>query len=212
MSRWVCQRCFAANDDTVPACSQCGLLRGATPAEGDSWQPATAEPAAQPSSLRRFLPFALRFWWLGAIVVVAVAGFIFNAQRGDAGEITRSGNLQVSDLRVGDCFSLKDQSQEAVEEVQAQPCSEAHHYEVFYAADMPDGSYPSDDAIFSWVGDNCVGQFGGYVGAAYGVSQYDIGIFQPTPDGWSSGDHEVSCVITDPNDAQLTGAARNAAR
>ena len=210
MERWVCLRCYESNEQSSATCTTCGLTRGATPAEGDtSWQPATA-PA--PRRMSPILSIALRFWWVIAIAVVAAGGFIFNAQRNDQGEITRGGNLQVTDLRVGDCFNLKDPDEEVTEEVDARTCTEPHQYELYYAIDMPDGAYPDEDGFTAYVGQTCLPAFDTYVGLPYQDSRYDLVWFQPTPDGWSEGDHEVSCALYDPANAELTGAIRNAGK
>lgn len=210
MSRWVCLRCYESNDESSAACTKCGLIRGATPAEGDtSWQPATSPSGRRMSPI---LSLVLRFWWIIAIAIVAVGGFIFNAQRDDQGQITQGGNLQVSDLRVGDCFSLKDEDEEVTEEVDARPCTEAHAYELYYAIKMPDGSYPSDDGFTTYIGQTCLPAFDAYVGLAYEDSQYDFVWFQPTPDGWQQGDRGVSCALYDPSSAQLTSVIRNSGR
>ena len=49
---------------------------------------------------------------LGDVAVIvgggAVAGWYFNASRSSTGEITKAGDMTAADLRVGDCFDLKD--------------------------------------------------------------------------------------------------------
>jgi hypothetical protein len=211
MSRWVCLRCYESNDEATAACKQCGLLRGATPAEGDTYQPA-AQPTSQARRTPVLLSLALRFWWVLAIGVVAVGGLIFNAQRNSEGEITHGGTLVVTDLRVGDCFDLKDPDEEITEEVDARPCTEAHQYELYFAGSMADGPFPTDDVFEDWVAEACLPAFDSYVGLAYLESRFELLWFQPTADGWDQGDHEVSCAVYDPAEAELTSAIRNSAR
>ena len=90
MDRWTCLRCFTANDDSVMECTNCGLLRGATPPAGTEQVPVPGARAGRARGiLRRFLPLLI----FGAI---AFGGYLFAAQRGDNGEITQGGNSYAS--------------------------------------------------------------------------------------------------------------------
>jgi hypothetical protein len=211
VSRWVCMRCFEANDDALAACQKCGLLRGATPAAGEQWA-APAQPASARTGAGRILPLVLRFWWVILLVSVPVAGFFINAQRGSEGEITRSGSLAITDLRVGDCFDLQDASADQVQDVIARPCGESHQYELIHVGSMPSGAYPNDAVMAAWLGGNCVPAFEAYLGITYDLSRYDISWFQPTADGWDKGDRSVQCAVVDPTQDRFTGSLRNAAR
>lgn len=211
MSRWVCMRCFEANDDALAACQSCGLLRGATPSAADQ-RMGPVQPAEPRRGLGRLLPTVLRFWWVILIVAVPVVGFFVNAQRGSEGEITRSGSLAITDLRVGDCFDLQDSSADEIQDVTARRCDEGHHFEMIHIGQMPAGAYPSDDVLAGWLTDNCLPAFDAFIGLAYEQSRYDIGWFQPTRDGWDQGDRSVQCAVVDPDDAELTGSLRGSAR
>jgi len=211
MSRWVCLRCFDANDEALAACQTCGLLRGATPAEGDQWG-RVGQPAQRPRGIGALLPRLLRFWWVILLVAVPVVGFFVNAQRGAEGEITRSGELAIRELRVGDCFDLQDATADEAEKVTARPCTEAHEFELIHIGTMPDGAYPIDTVLAGWLTENCLPAFDAYVGIAYEQSKYDVAWFQPTTDGWSQGDRSVQCAAADPHDAELMGSLRGAAR
>ena len=81
------------------------------------------------------------------VLVVAVAGLYFNASRSATGEIDKSGDLSVVDLRVGDCFDDKDLFADQIGDVKAVPCTTEHEFEVFYVGAMGDGSYPTGDAL-----------------------------------------------------------------
>ena len=212
MSRWVCLRCFESNDEAAPSCAKCGLIRGASPAPGDQWTPPSAAAAAPRGGMSTVLGLLARFWWVLAIIAVAVGGFIFNAQRGEGGEISRSGTLSVYDLRVGDCFDLKDPEETETDDVTARRCQESHEFEMYFIGEMPDGSFPTDDVLFAWLDANCVPEFGQYIGAPYSASRYEILPFTPTESGWASGDQEVMCAVFDPDDPELTAAVRDSAR
>jgi hypothetical protein len=214
--RWVCRRCFASNEPDAATCEQCGLERGAdpsTPAPQDPEQPqqwAAPAPAAPPRPM--WMQLALRFWWVGLIVVIAVGGWYFSARRDDSGQISNSGNLQITDLRVGDCFDLNDPEAAEVDDVEAKPCTSAHEYELFHAADMANGDYPSEDAIDTFLDAECAPAFGSYIGTDYQASVLEVVFFTPTSDGWDDGDHSVQCAVYDPNDSELTSSLKNSAR
>jgi hypothetical protein len=170
--------------------------------------------AAEPQSSRAggLVGLLLRYWWVLLVVAAPIGGLIFNAQRGDGGAITRAGDLVVADLRVGDCFDLKDADEETIDDVTARPCGEAHEFELMYRGGVSSDGYPSEAAFQAWLQDNCLPAFAEYVGVSFPESTLDIFWFQPTEDGWDAGDHSVQCAIYDPADAQLTSAVRNAAR
>jgi hypothetical protein len=116
------------------------------------------------------------------------------------GEIDLSGNphdykLRVVDLRVGDCFDLKEEvSADEIEDVKAVPCTTEHEFEVFYVGAMGEGSYPTDDAFGTYVTQNCNPAFRAYIGKAYENSDLLIYWLVPTDDAWRSGDRTVQCA------------------
>lgn len=173
---------------------------------------AVPEPPKRRSLLSR-LPLGL-IVGLGVVAVVAVAGFIFAAGRSAEGDIVKTGDLAASELRVGDCFDLKDADAEEVGDVTAKPCTEAHEFEVFYTGDLPDGDYPADpDTAFeSYVADACLPAFEAYVGLPYEDSVIELFYFTPTKDAWGGGDHSVQCAAYDPNDPELTVSLEGANR
>jgi hypothetical protein len=220
--RWVCRRCFASNEAAATACERCGLERGADPATAD---PAAADAASagapQPQSWGAPPPkparplwqqLALRFWWVGLIAVIAIGGWYFSARRDESGDIANSGNLQVNELRVGDCFDLKDPEAAEIDEVEAKPCTQAHQYELFHAADMPSGDYPSDAAVNTFVDQVCIPAFASYVGMEFESSVLELAFVSPTSEAWDDGDHSVQCAVHDRNDAELTTSLKGAAR
>ena len=209
MSRWVCLRCFEANDEAVPACQSCGFPRGATPPPDEGGAP-VAQGA--PRRYGGLLPILLRFWWVILLVAVPVVGYFASAQRDDQGQITRAGDLVLTDLRVGDCFDLKDSSAAEVQDVTARPCSEGHEYQLIHLGTMPSTSYPDEGTWADWLTSNCLPAFESFVGIRYELSRYDISWFQPTTAGWEGGDRSVHCAVYDPAQAKLTTTLRDSAR
>jgi hypothetical protein len=210
---------YSAGDPSAPLWNP-PAAAGEAPPAGPGGEPAPAAtgwavnldavpPASTP--LWRKLPIG----WLIVGVLVAgggIAGFLFNASRSDTGEITRAGDLTANDLRVGDCFDLKDPTADEVFDVTAHPCTEAHEYEVFFVGPMADGAFPTDDAVTNFVIDNCAPAFDAFIGLAYSDSTLDFSWLSPTSGSWSDGDRAVQCAAYDPNEARLTQSLRGAAR
>lgn len=207
--RWVCRRCFSSNEPDAGACAACGLERGADVPEAERTPVASATTAG---GISRWLPVVGRFWWIGLVLVVVVGGWWFGAKRDDAGQIVGGGDLQVADLRIGDCFNLADATATEVEQVDARPCSDPHEFELFHDGTLPGDAYPGDAAFDSWVIAECIPAFEAYVGLAYVDSALDFSYFTPQPDGWASGDHTVQCVLYEPGNTSLTASLRGAGR
>ena len=140
--------------------------------------------------------------WIGiaaVIGVIAVVGFIFRDRlSSNAGE-----------LQVGDCFDDPGSVTE-VSDVQHHPCSEAHSAKIFYVGAITSGNnaYPSNDAIFEFVGTNCVPAFTTYTGEEYTGDPIDIGYFHPTSEGWSDGDRGVICYAYNVDGSTSTGSVK----
>ena len=189
---------------------------GGAPAEDPSWmapQPQLAGPEAPaaPVPLWRRLPIG------GIIFAVLLVGggistWYFGAGRSDTGEIAKPGDLGAVNLRVGDCYDLKDPGASEIEDVAAKPCTDAHEYELFFVGSLPEGAYPADAVFERYVIDHCDPAFATYVGKAYQDSSLDIYWLIPTPDSWGSGDRSVQCAVYDPKVARLTTSLKGASR
>jgi hypothetical protein len=208
--RWVCKRCFADNEETAAACVRCGLTRGseATPTDQAAWEAQAGTAAAeQPAGWRRWL----RYWWIPALAIFLLIGYLASARRDDGGAITSGGNLSIEDVRVGDCFDSDDSDE--ISSVEARPCDEPHGYEMFHVASWTGSSeYPSEDAMLDFVIDQCVPAFEEYVGRSYQSSTLDFVHFYPIESGWNAGDRVFQCALYDPDDPQLTASLRDADR
>ena len=170
-----------------------------------------AAETAAPQRLGRRVPVG----WLIFVLLLgggAVASFITNASRSDTGEIVNDGDMMATDLRVGDCFDLKDPTAEEISDVTAKPCTDPHEFELFWTGSMPDGDYPTEAAFESFFETNCVGAFQPYVGKGYLDSVLDIYWLTPFEETWDNGDQSIQCAAYDPNDSVLTGSLRNSAR
>jgi hypothetical protein len=182
---------------------------------------------ASPDAFSRIPARWLIVWLIvGALVLVgAVGGWYFNASRSATGEIDKSGDLSVVDLRVGDCFDDKDPSADEIEDVKAVPCTTEHEFEVFYVGTMGKGSYPTDaagehrnhgrqvldieGAFWTYLDHNCIPAFRAYIGKSwYGGSDLDIYWLVPTDDAWRAGDRTVQCAAFNPVIYRLTESLR----
>ncbi len=218
---WDCPRCSTLNDEAAINCSSCRLIRGGVVPAGSGttspWMPVAADgvaveapPSADPSgatsaptSLWRRIPTG---WLVTAVIVVvgSVAGLYFNANRSSTGEITKGGDLTANELRVGDCFDLKDPAADEVDQVTARPCTDEHEYETFFVGSLPEGKYPAEDAFASFVEDKCDPAFETFIGKVYAESELDYLWFYPLSDGWDEGDRSVQCAVYHPRIHRLT--------
>jgi hypothetical protein len=214
--RWVCKRCFSDNDGSAGACARCGLTRGAESSLEDqqSWAAQAGVPGpTAPTPLWRNL---LRYWWIPALAVVLLVGYLTTARRGDDGAVAGAGSLSVYDLQVGDCFNSG--TEEEIDNVDAVPCSQPHAYEVFAVADYNGAEYPATDLQFEEAFfEVCVPPFEDYVGVPYEDSVLWASAITPTQAGWDDGDHEFVCHLhQDPGVDQipdpLTGSMRGSDR
>ena len=202
-------------DTTLPPAAQgvgAPLNLGTGEGQPDvAWVPPypIAPPPRRP--LWRRIPIGLLIFGV-LLVGGAVASFVTNPSRSSTGDITKGGDLTSNDLRVGDCWDMKDPNADTVDNVHAKPCGEAHEYEVFYIASMAEGAYPTEEEFTNYVDATCVPAFETYVGKAYNDSSLDISWLYPGSDGWSSGDRTVECSVYDPSNNQLTASLRSSRR
>lgn len=138
----------------------------------------------------------------------AVAGFISNASRSDNGQIVNDGDMMATDLRVGDCFDLKDPTAEEISDVTARPCTDQHEYELIWTGSMAEGTYPTNAAFDAFMEGNCFNAFDAYIGKAYVDSKLDIYWLYPLEDGWGEGDRSIQCAAYHPTDSRLMGSLR----
>ena len=162
--------------------------------------PAAQAAQAAPEQKKRGLPvsggFLARVGIIGAIVV---GGLIFRDRLSGA----------ATDLRVGDCFD-EPVSMTEVTDVQHQPCTEPHDGEIMFVGDYPDqADYPGNDAFDAYAEANCIPAFESYIGRDYETdTEFNIGTFYPISEGWSSGDHEITCYVFRIDEAKMNASVK----
>lgn len=209
--RWVCKRCFADNAGAEGTCVRCGLMRGSesTLEDQQAWAKAAGVPgpAGPEPAWRRLLPY----WWIAALGIFLLVGFLTSARRDDDGGLATGGNVSVDDLRPGDCFNAGDETE--ISDVDGVPCTESHAYEVFavgtYEADVYPSTPEQSDAAFAAT---CLQPFASYVGTAYADSELWASMITPSKEGWDDGDREFICYLHEEDESPMTSSMEGAAR
>jgi hypothetical protein len=170
-------------------------------------------PAPEKVAVTRPLWRRLLRWVIPAFVILGFLGnVIFSASRSSSGEISRSGDLFWSELRVGDCFDDKNLDSKTMSEVTARPCSDEHEYEVIHIGALPDGAYPGDEATNAYFDTKCAPDFMAYVGMDYQQSGLQILWVAPDEEAWRKDTRTVLCAAYDPRTPRLTGSLRGSKR
>ncbi|MDI2126484.1 DUF4190 domain-containing protein [Yinghuangia seranimata] len=125
-------------------------------------------------------------------------------ERDDNGAVTQSGDIDVTTLRKGDCFSDRttehpmNPGEEAHRRsivVRVVPCTEPHTAEVTGDYTLPGDTYPGDAPVKSGAMQRCQEVLGDY---AMDIRAYDeqLQVFYYRPDAmsWARGNHRVICT------------------
>ncbi len=135
------------------------------------------------------------------------------AGRDENGQIESGGDLDVFTITVGDCFFddalAAATGEEQTSTVRAVPCDEKHAFEAYHDFTLPEGEYPTVDAIDEAAADECLPAFDEYIGVSYEDSKYDFSYYSPSRETWEYRDDRlVSCVLTAPEGETLTGSLK----
>jgi hypothetical protein len=135
---------------------------------------------------------------IGIIAVIAIGALVLRDRL--------SGNA--SELNVGDCFDEPTASAATVEDVQHQPCNEAHDNEVLLVTSHPaakDAAYPTDTDTETFVDDKCVSAYKPYTGREP-ATESEIGLlwYMPTEEAWKSGTRKIICYLYRLDNAKMT--------
>jgi Septum formation len=122
-----------------------------------------------------------------------------------------AGEVNVLDLKVGDCLADSAPRGEEVSSVQSVPCSQPHSEEIYAAVTLPEADFPGTEAMDAQADELCTAEFESFVGLPYEESVLYLTYLTPTRQSWSEGDREVVCSVYDP-DGEVSGSLRGVQR
>jgi hypothetical protein len=174
------------------------------PVAGDRWSTSSEAWDSRPKPTPKRQIQVPRARALVSMAMFAIFGLVFAVNLLD-------GREPVQDLAIGDCFTVGEA--EEINDVPVVDCTQEHDSELFARVTITGfgGTYPSDDAVFEWLFDECLDEFPRYVGEPYESSNYWIDMFIPTEASWGDGDRIGLCtaivVDEDLNIQTSTGSA-----
>jgi hypothetical protein len=146
-------------------------------------------------------------------IILAIIGFAISecssADRNDSGDIVKSGDVQASDTRVGDCYNELPADGETFSSINAVPCNEAHQYQLFYRGSSTLSSFSEEtarqeaEAVCQEAANTLFSQMSAIKYDAF--QSADLGYFYPTSKSWaSSGDRKLECLIGSDTETYFT--------
>ena len=146
-------------------------------------------------------------------IILAIIGFTISecssADRNDSGDIVTSGDVQVSDTRVGDCYNDLPADAETFSSVKAVPCNEAHQYQLFYQGVSTLTSFSEDaarqeaSAVCNEAADTLFNQMSAIKYDAFKSAK--LAFFSPTSDSWTSNDdRKLECLVGSDTETYFT--------
>jgi hypothetical protein len=153
--------------------------------------------------------------WLGMATALGTAAVLIlagcgGAERDEAGEITESGDVGVTELAVGDCVLLPEGAEGEVSDLEGVPCDQPHDGEVYVVDELPDGDYPGETQVLKQVEEVCVAGFEAFVGGTYEQTELDITYLYPSNEEQWAEDRGITCVVYHPGE-QVTGSLKGQA-
>lgn len=137
-------------------------------------------------------------------IILAIIGFTISecssADRNDAGDIVKAGDVQATETRIGDCYNELPEDGETFSSIKAVPCNEGHQYQLFYQGTSTLTSF-SEDAAREEASDICNEAVNNLFNQMSAIKydafrNADIGYFSPTSDSWTSSDDRlIECLV-----------------
>lgn len=159
--------------------------------------------------------FTMRGRIIGFGLLVLVGLIVSNftsADRNAEGEITKSGDVSVVEVQLGDCFddlTIAEDGSSTVSSLHAVPCSEGHQWQNFYQEELTLDSYSEDevsqsaDSICSSAAERLASNMSAIKIDAF--RNANVTISQPTFKSWTvSSDRTVGCLIGSDLDTYYT--------
>ena len=143
-------------------------------------------------------------WWVG-VIAIGVWAISNQAQRNDAGAITKAGNISFGDIRTGDCLTISGLNGSASIDtfgMKGVPCAEAHDAQAVYVVEFATSPYPGESELAAQTQQAC-----NVYGAGYESATLRGYVIYPTESLWTNGDdHRSICLVTTQDGATTTGS------
>lgn len=163
--------------------------------------------------------------WVRALTLatIAAAGITLSgcSLLGQVDNITggddTTGDDDVFQIKVGECFNDDTPEGETVSEVQKVDCAEPHIWEAYESVivEEGDGTYPGEDVVTAKSETDCKAAFADYVGIDYDSSTLYLSFYYPTEETWTQiNDREILCIVTTTEDfaTKTTGSVKGSAK
>lgn len=144
--------------------------------------------------------------------VFGVVNQVQSANRDGDGVIVEAGDMQLKDLRVGDCWVEEPanvETEELIGEVHAVPCSSLHTFEVFAVVELSGDTFHSDDWVTAGAARECEGRFETFIGVPAPDSSLDFYFTSPTEEAWTQQNYRSAvCAVGNRDLSDSAGSMR----
>lgn len=141
--------------------------------------------------------------WIAVIVIgSAIYGAFTDANRDESGTVIESGNLDVFEIRLGDCLTEEGLTTDEVSSAEAIPCTDPHMYQAYYIGNVSLSEYSS--AVGEKADEICYIQFQNLYGVPIDETSLTFVNLVPTIESWASGDREITCLLQNYDESLLT--------
>lgn len=120
-------------------------------------------------------------------------------------------NVDVLDMRLGDCLYSPTGDGGTVSSLSVVPCDTPHEDEVYYVFALEDGPFPGDD-MDDIVWDVCTAEFERFIDIDWNKSDLEWWPLVPTQQSWNGGDRDVLCMAYALSGELITGSLAGAQR
>jgi hypothetical protein len=145
-------------------------------------------------------------WTVAAGTVLVVLLKAAGVSRDASGHIDRTSTVNVDRLRAGDCILAFDKTR-ANANVQAVPCDQPHHAEVFAVFTLDSGSYPGEQKAGDLAIQGCSQRARWRSRPDLDTDALHTFAFYPGRMSWATGDRSVRCLVYDPDHTRVGSIA-----
>ena len=144
-----------------------------------------------------------------AAACLALTGLSGCSSARDAdGNITTATTLKWSEVKEGDCVASIP-SADSIDKLPVVPCKTPHKAQLYCAAELPAGSYPTQDQVQLTVLTTCIPVFKTFFGGSYfAATDYELQWIYPDTTAWAKGSHTVRAMIVRRDNADLTAGLK----